>query len=193
MQRAGDPCKYATGWGFWWFVSQTIAGQVQTARPYLLSSYMCTASMTPLMMLASACPRRLVWRLEAVAVAVALVTEGEAQATSDALQSPIASMTEWYRLSRWMTKLAMPHFRLHGTLNPVQSGNSAGYLINSSIQACLDGREGLCDRIMAAPDPTSELSRLQKPDDVKKLVRQDGGDDCLGCRIVGMFSFLFGW
>ncbi|KAK0385062.1 hypothetical protein NLU13_7540 [Sarocladium strictum] len=34
------------------------------------------------------------------------------------------------------------------------------------------------------------LSSLEKPDDVHKLLRKDGADDCLSCRVVGSGAFF---
>ncbi|KAL2202890.1 hypothetical protein CC79DRAFT_1373037 [Sarocladium strictum] len=36
----------------------------------------------------------------------------------------------------------------------------------------------------------ASVGSLSKPDDVHKLVRQDGADDCLSCRVVGSGAFF---
>ncbi|KYK60375.1 hypothetical protein DCS_01512 [Drechmeria coniospora] len=41
-----------------------------------------------------------------------------------------------------------------------------------------------------AGDKIPTLHSLEKPEDLKTLIRQDRGDDCLGCRIVGSGAFF---
>jgi len=38
-----------------------------------------------------------------------------------------------------------------------------------------------------AGDKASQIQTLEKPEDLKKLLREDRGDDCLPCRLVGEF------
>ncbi|KAM4065620.1 exosome complex exonuclease [Hirsutella rhossiliensis] len=41
-----------------------------------------------------------------------------------------------------------------------------------------------------AGDKIPSLHALEKPEDLKVLMRQDRGDDCLSCRIVGSGAFF---
>ncbi|KJZ78228.1 hypothetical protein HIM_02266 [Hirsutella minnesotensis 3608] len=41
-----------------------------------------------------------------------------------------------------------------------------------------------------AGDKVPTLHSLEKPEDLRQLLRQDRGDDCLSCRIVGSGAFF---
>lgn len=41
--------------------------------------------------------------------------------------------------------------------------------------------------VAMAGDKVPSIQALEKPEDLKTLLREDRGDDCLSCRLVGEF------